>query len=156
MRHDASLPRNQPVGQPFDTPPQGSHGSDETHRVWQQPTEVTNNKPLRQISRCNGMGSLSLNTRSVGHPRRNLLPLRIGRNSPQTLRILPVFRKTPVTAVERCAQQKLRLAVATGFRSSATNHLFRGVDGFGCPSFDDRFKQPGYFTTENTERPSAA
>ena len=136
MRHDASLPRNQPVGQqPLDAPPQGSQGSDETHRVWQQPTEVTNNKPLRQISRCNGMGSLSLNTRSVGHPRRNLLPLRIDQSSPQTLRILPVFRKTPVTAVERCAQQVMRLAVATTFRAAATGHIFRGVDGFECPSF---------------------
>ena len=135
MRHEASLPRNQPVGQqPFDIPPQGSQGSDETHRVWQQPMDVTNNKPLRQISRCIGMGSLSLNTRSVGHPRRNLFPLRIDRQSPQTLRILPVFRKTPVTAVERWTQQGLRLAVATNFRAAATNHIFRGVDGFGCSS----------------------
>lgn len=58
---------SQPVKQPPQPPPHGLHEF-VTHCVWQQPTVDINIKPLRQIKRCNNMGSLSLNPRrSVTH-----------------------------------------------------------------------------------------
>ena len=126
MHRSQSVTQQPPEPQPPDIPPQGSQGFDETHCVWQQPTDVTNSNPLRQIRRCRFMGSLSLNVRSVRHLRRNLFPLRIDRHSPQTLRILPVFLKTSRTTIVMCVQPTSNMPVMTISPASLT-HQFLDV-----------------------------